>query len=37
VIHLSRDLWQPIDLACGICFVLVGLLVGKRSPEQDRE
>jgi hypothetical protein len=32
-VHLSRGLWQPIDLACGICFVLVGLLGGKRPPE----
>jgi hypothetical protein len=35
-VHLSRALWQPIDVACAICFVLVGLLVRKRSPEQDR-
>jgi hypothetical protein len=31
VVHLSRDLWQPIDLACGIVFAIVALVAKKRS------
>jgi hypothetical protein len=36
-VHLSRDLWQVIDLGCGTCFAAVGLLVKKRPPEENPE
>ena len=28
-IHLSRDLWQPIDVICAVLFVVVGLILKK--------
>ena len=28
-IHLSRDLWQPIDLICAVLFVVDGLIIKK--------
>ena len=28
-IHLSRDLWQPIDLICSILFVVIGFILKK--------
>ena len=33
-IHLSRDLWQPIDVICAVLFVVVGLILKK--PVQDK-
>ena len=33
-IHLSRDLWQPIDVVCAVLFVVVGLILKK--PAQDK-
>jgi hypothetical protein len=33
-IHLSRDLWQPIDLICAVLFVVIGLVLKK--PAQDK-
>jgi len=36
-VHLSRGLWQIIDLVCGILFAGVGLLVRKCPPEQDQQ
>ena len=29
-VHLSRALWQPIDLLCAVLFVFVALVVDKR-------
>jgi hypothetical protein len=28
-IHFSRELWQPIDVICGILFVVVMLILQK--------
>lgn len=29
IVHLSRDLWQPIDLSCAVLFAIVALVVKK--------
>ena len=34
-IHLSRDLWQPIDFACAVLFVIVAFVLNR--PEQKRQ
>ena len=33
-IHLSRDLWQPIDVICAVVFIVVGLILKK--PAKDK-
>lgn len=33
-IHLSRELWQPIDVICAVVFVFVGLILKK--PAKDK-
>jgi uncharacterized membrane protein YccC len=26
-VHLSRELWQPIDVICGILFILIAVII----------
>ena len=26
-IHLSRELWQPIDVICGVLFILIAIVI----------
>jgi hypothetical protein len=33
-IHLTRDLWQPIDVVCAVLFFVFGLILKK--PAQDK-
>lgn len=28
-IHMSKEIWQPIDFACAVLFVVVGLILKK--------
>ncbi|MDI9433931.1 MAG: hypothetical protein QM570_19615 [Planctomycetota bacterium] len=34
-IHLSRELWQPIDALCGVLLLVVVVTVKKPSPRRD--
>ncbi len=36
-IHLSRDLWQPIDFACAVIFGLVAFLLKQPAQENQRK
>jgi hypothetical protein len=36
VIHLSRELWQPIDFICAVLFIIVTFVL-KKSEEEKRE
>lgn len=34
-IHLSRDVWQPIDFICAILFVIVALIL--KTPKEEKQ
>lgn len=34
-LHLSKEIWQPIDLVCALLFVIVGLVLKK--PEEKKQ
>lgn len=36
VIHLSRELWQPVDIVCGIIFIVVVFTLDKSAEEQQK-
>lgn len=36
-IHLTRELWQPIDVICGILFVIAAIILNKPVTSPDRE
>ena len=37
-IHLSRELWQPIDVACAVLFIIVTMILKEpaRTPEKQK-
>jgi hypothetical protein len=35
VIHLSRELWQPIDFICAVLFIIAAFVLKK--PEKEKE
>jgi len=35
VIHLSRELWQPIDFVCAVLFIIVTFVLKK--PEEEKQ
>jgi hypothetical protein len=35
IVHLSRDLWQPIDTLCGVVFFLVAVAVKRPLSRSD--
>ncbi len=35
-IHLSREIWQPIDVACAILFIVMAFVL-KKPPEEKQE
>jgi hypothetical protein len=37
LVHLSRDLWRPIDLICALLFAVVAVVVTKSPREQERQ
>ena len=36
-IHLSRELWKPIDLICAILFVVVGFILKNPAEEEKQD
>jgi hypothetical protein len=34
-IHLSREVWQPIDIICGTLFIIVVFVLEKSSKKED--
>ena len=35
-IHLSRDLWQPIDFACALLFAVVAFVLKEPAEKEDK-
>ncbi len=36
-IHLSRELWQPIDVACAILFIVMAFVLKKPAEEKQED